>query len=85
MNEQVIRDYFSKNWVFWLLRRLPPVVIILGIPLSIFIIGGAIAALTGNFYLFVCNLLAYPFGLVVALAAYTWFAIRSCLASCNKQ
>ena len=75
MNEQVIRDYFSKNWVFWLLRRLPPVVIILGIPLSIFIIGGAIAALTGNFYLFVCNLLAYPFGLVVALAAYTWFAI----------
>jgi hypothetical protein len=39
------------------------------------VIGGAIAALIGNFYLFRCNLLAYPFGLVVALAAYTWFAI----------
>ena len=75
MNEQVIRGYFSKNWVFWLLQRLPPVAIILGIPLSIFLIGSAIAALTGNFYLFVCNLLAYPFGLFVALAAYTWFTI----------
>ncbi len=75
MNENVIRDYFSKNWVFWLLRRLPPVAIVLGIPLVIFALGGVIAALTGNFYLFRCNLLAYPFGLAVALAAYTWFAI----------
>ncbi len=75
MNEQTIRDYFSKNWVFWLLRRLPPLAVVLGIPLAIFAIGAAIAALTRNLYLFGCNLLAYPFGLVVALAAYTWFAI----------
>lgn len=75
MNEQDIRDYFSGNWVFWLLNRLPPIVIILVIPSSIFVLSLVIAALIGNFKLFVCNLLAYPVGLIVALSAYVWFAV----------
>jgi len=75
MDENVVRGYFSKNWVFWLLRRLPPIGVVLGIPLIIFIIGGIIAAVRGSFHLFACNLLAYPVGLAIALGAYTWFAI----------
>ena len=75
MNENDIRDYFSKNWVFWLVKHSHPVAIILGIPLLIFIIGIVISALIHKLDLFLCNLLAYPLGLVVALAAYTWFAI----------
>jgi len=75
MDEKVIRSYFSKNWVFWLLQRLPPVVVVFGIPFVIFVLGGIISASIGNFYLFGCNLLAYPVGLVIALGAYAWFAV----------
>jgi hypothetical protein len=74
MNENQIRDYFAPNWVFRLFNSVNFVVAIVGIPLAIFLTGAVVASILGALETFRCNLLAYPVGVAMALAAYGWFA-----------
>jgi hypothetical protein len=75
MNESQIRNYFAPNWVFWLFKTIHFLVAVIGIPLLIFVAGAVVATILGALEPFRCNLLAYPFGALMALAAYGWFAI----------
>jgi hypothetical protein len=76
MDENQIRSYFEPNWVFRLFKSVNFFLAVIGIPLLIFSIGAAVAAIIGALDPFRCNLLAYPAGPLMALAAYGWFAIN---------
>jgi len=74
MTAQQVRDCFAPNWVFGLYRRAHPLLIVVGIPVAVFLVGCAVALPLGVFDLFARSLLAYPFGIGFGLAAYIWFA-----------
>lgn len=71
---QQVREWFGRNWVFRLFSLAHPLLIIVGIPIAVFLVGGVAALLFGVFDRFARNLLAYPFGIGFGLAAYGWFA-----------